>query len=168
MVQADINKNTGNGTLVLKPNNSATWQFNVIVISSLALFTFLIAGIFLIQGLWLILPFSGLEIILLYLGLSICVHANTTTEVIIFHDNTVVIEKGHTHPEHSWEYQRSWAKIFVKSPEHRGHPKRIFIRSHGKELELGAFLNKQDKENFISKLKNIVYCMQPANITQPV
>jgi len=60
----------------------------------------------------------------------------------------VIIEKGHTHSEHSWEYQRSWAKIFIKTPEHRGHPKRIFIRSHGKELELGAFLNKQDKESF--------------------
>ncbi|MCK5359272.1 MAG: DUF2244 domain-containing protein, partial [Gammaproteobacteria bacterium] len=151
----------------LKPNNSASWRCNVVVISSLALFAFLISVFFLIQGLWMILPFSGLEIGMLYIGLHICVHRNATTEVITFHDNTVIIEKGRTHSEHSWEYQRSWAKIFVKPPEHRGHPKRIFIRSHGKELELGTFLNKQDKENFISKLKNIIYCKRPANIIQP-
>jgi len=168
MVQTDINENTGNGTIVLKPNNSATWRFNVFIIGSLTLLAFLIAGIFLIQGLWLILPFSGLELIMLYFGLTICVRANTTTEVITFHNNTVIIEKGHTHSEHSWEYQRSWAKIFVKTPEHKGHTKRIFIRSHGKELELGAFLNKQDKENFISKLKNIVYNRRPENIAYPV
>jgi len=70
MVQIDINKNTGNGTIVLKPNNSATWHFNVLIISSLTLLAFLIAGIFLIQGLWLILPFSGLELIMLYFGLT--------------------------------------------------------------------------------------------------
>ena len=168
MIQADINENTGNGTIVLKPNNSATWQFNVLVISSLACVAFLISIFFLMQGLWLILPFSGLEIMLLYLGLCICVRANATTEVITFHNNTVIIEKGRTHSEHSWEYQRSWAKIFIKSPEYRGHPKRIFIRSHGEELELGAFLNKQDKENFISKLKNIVYCRRADNITQVI
>ena len=166
MVQADINENTGNGTIVLKPNNSATWRFNIIVISSLAFIALLMSIMFLLQGLWLILPFSGLELLLLYLGLSICVHANTTTEVITFHDNTVIIEKGRTYSENSWEYQRSWAKIFIKQPEYRGHPKRIFIRSHGKELELGAFLNKQDKENLISKLKNIVYCRRPATMAQ--
>ena len=105
---------------------------------------------------------------MLYIGLHICVRRNATTEVITFHNNTVTIEKGRTHSEHSWEYQRSWAKIFVKPPEHRGYPKRIFIRSHGKELELGAFLNKQDKESFISNLKNIVYCRRPASIIQPV
>lgn len=168
MVQADINENTGNGTIVLKPNNSATWQFNIMVISSLSLVTLLIAGMFLIQGLWLILPFSGLEILLLYLGLTLCVRANTVTEVITFHDNSVIIEKGRTHAEGSWEYQRSWSKIFIKAPEHRGHPKRIFIRSHGNELELGAFLNKQDKESFISRLKNVVYCRRSEIISHAV
>jgi uncharacterized membrane protein len=168
MVQADINENTGNGTIVLKPNNSATWGFNVAVISSLAFIACLISGFFLIQGLWLILPFSGMEILLFYVCLTVCVRRNKVTEVITFHDNTVIIEKGRTHAEDSWEYQRSWSKIFIKAPEHRGHPKRIFIRSHGKELELGAFLNKQDKENFISRLKNVVYCRNMESVAQAV
>ena len=168
MVQADINENTGNGTIVLKPNNSASWQFNVMVMMSLALFAFLISGFFLLQGLWLILPFSGLEIMLLYTGLSQCVRRNAIAQIITFHDNTVLIEQGRKCSEHSREYQRSWAKIFVKSPTYRGHPKRIFIRSHGKELELGAFLNKQDKDNLISKLKNVVYCRRPAGTLQTV
>lgn len=168
MVYTDIDTHTGNGTIVLKPNNSSTWRFNLIVISSLSVFALIISVFFLLQGLWMIVPFSGLELILLYLCLSICVHKNTKVEIITFHDNTVSIEKGRTHPENSSEYQRSWAKIFVKPPEYRGHPKRIFIRSHGKELELGAFLNKQDKENLISSLKNIVYCRRPANKVRPV
>lgn len=166
MVQANIDENSGNGFIVLKPNNSATWRFNIIIIASLAVIALIISVAFLFNGLWLILPFAGLELMLLYLGLILCVHANTTTEVITFHDNTVIVEKGRTRPENSWQYQRSWAKIYVKTPEYRGHPKRIFIRSHGKDLELGTFLNKQDKESFISSLKNIVYCRRPINQTQ--
>jgi uncharacterized membrane protein len=168
MVQADIDENTGNGTIVLKPNNSASWRFNVMVMTSLAFIAITISVYFLLQGLWLILPFSGLELSSLYLGLYICVRKNATTEVITFRDNIVTIERGRICSEYAWEYQRSWSKIFVKSPEHRGYPKRIFIRSHGKELELGAFLNKQDKENFISRLKNIVYYKRPANLTQAI
>ncbi|HHJ34522.1 MAG TPA: DUF2244 domain-containing protein, partial [Gammaproteobacteria bacterium] len=52
---------------------------------------------------------------------------------------------------------RMWAKIFVKKPDKRGYPKQIYIRSHGKELELGSFLNKKDKDILIKDLKNIVY-----------
>lgn len=167
MVQTDIDEHTGNGTIVLKPNNSSTWQFNLIVISSLAIFALIISVFFLLQGLWMILPFSGLELIMFYLCLSICVHKNSKIEVITFHENIVNIEKGRTFSESSSEYQRSWAKIFIKPPEHRGHPKRIYIRSHGKELELGAFLNRQDKEDFISSLKNIVYSRRPANKVLP-
>jgi uncharacterized membrane protein len=164
MVQADINKKTGNGSIVLKPNQSASWQSNMMVISSLGAIALLISGFFLLQGLWMILPFSGMELLALYTGLYICVRSNETAEVITFLDNTVTIEKGRTSAEIIWEYQRSWSTIIIKTPRHRGHSKRIFIRSHGKELELGAFLNKGDKKTFISNLKNLVYCNQPVRI----
>ncbi len=83
--------------------------------------------------------------------------SNITTEVITFDECNVLIERGRYHSEKSWQYHRMWAKIFVKKPTLRGHPKKIFIRSHGKELELGSFLNKKDKEVLIKDLKNIVY-----------
>ena len=83
--------------------------------------------------------------------------ANTKTEIITFDNDKVLIERGCYHAEKSWEYHRMWAKIFVKKPATRGYPKQVFIRSHGKELELGSFLNKEDKEILIKDLKNVVY-----------
>lgn len=157
MVQANINQDTGNGVIILTPNNSATWGFNMAVLGSLAAIAGVISIFFLIQGLWMILPFSGLEILALYAGLYLCVRTNFTTEVITFEDHTVTVQRGRKAIENSWEYQRSWAKIFVQKPPFRGYPKKIVIRSHGKELEIGAFLNKEDKENLITKLKRVVY-----------
>jgi uncharacterized membrane protein len=157
MVYSEFNPHTGNGYIVLKPNNSATWRFNIMVVASLALIGFLISTFFLLQGLWLIAPFSGLEVLALLGCLYLCARSNIQTEVIKFSPDKVIIEQGRTFAEKSWEYHRSWAKIFVRKPRHRGHPDQVVIRSHGKELELGSFLNKDDKEALVKKLRKIIY-----------
>ena len=157
MVYSEFNPDTGNGYIVLKPNNSATWRFNMMVVVSLAVIGFLISTFFLLQGLWMIAPFSGLEVLLLLGCLYLCARSNIQTEVIKFSPDKVIIEQGRTFAEKSWEYHRSWAKIFVRKPAHWGHPEQIVIRSHGKELELGSFLNKDDKETLVKKLRNIIY-----------
>ncbi len=157
MVETSINENTGLTTIVLKPNNSASWQFNMLILGSLAFILFFISAYYALLGLWLFFPFSGLEIFVLFTCLYLRARANNSTEIITFDQTTVVVERGRYHAEKSWKYHRLWTKIFVKQPTIRGYPKRIYIRSHGKELELGSFLNKQDKEILIKDLKNIIY-----------
>lgn len=157
MVKTELNPDNGNIQFVLTPNNSASWQFNIMIWASLALIAMFISTIFLLRGLWLILPFSGLELLAVYVGLYLVIRKNSRIEIIKFSDDKVTIEKGHNYCEQIWEYQRYWSKIFIKQPAYRGHPKHIFIRSHGKELELGEFLNKSDKEKLIKKLKKAVY-----------
>jgi uncharacterized membrane protein len=157
MVYSEFNPDTGNGLIILKPNNSATWRFNMTVVASLALLAILISTFFLLQGLWLIAPFSGLEVLALLGCLYLCARSNIQTEIIKFSPDKVVIEQGRTFAEKSWEYHRSWAKIFVRKPRHKGHPDQIVIRSHGKELELGSFLNKHDKQKLVNKLRKIIY-----------
>lgn len=157
MVETRIDKNTGLTTIVLKPNNSSSWQFNKRIVASLAFITLYLSSYFALHGLWLVFPFAGLAIGFLFICLYLRMHANTRTEVITFDENTVLVERGRYHAESSWKYNRLWTKIFVKKPTIRGYPKKVFIRSHGKELELGSFLNKKDKDILIKELKTVVY-----------
>jgi uncharacterized membrane protein len=157
MVYSEINPDTGTGTIVLKPNNSATWRFNMMVVASLGVLGLLISTFFLIQGLWLIMPFSGLELLALLSCLYVCARANIKAEVITFTDDKVVIEQGRRFAEQSWEYHRTWAKIFVQQAKHEHQPPKVVIRSHGKETELGSFLNKDDKDALVKKLRKIIY-----------
>ena len=158
MVETNFNQTDCSATIVLKPNNSASWRFNMMVASSLALITFLISAYLAYQGLWLVFPFSALEIALLVVCLYIRLKANIATEIITFDTDSVRIERGYRHAEKSWKYHRLWAKILVQPPLFRGYPKRVYLRSHGQQLELGSFLNKKDKERLIKDLKNVVYC----------
>ncbi len=157
MVETSISKSSGSATIILRPNNSSSWQFNLKIVASLAIIMFCISTYFAFQGLWLIFPFSVLFVGILFVCLYLRLRANINTEVITFNETTVIIERGDFHAEHTWKYHRLWSKIFVKKPKIHGHPKQIFIRSHGKEMELGSFLNKKDKEILIKDLKNIIY-----------
>ena len=157
MVETSINENTGLATIVLKPNNSSSWQFNMKIVASLAFIAFFISSYLALQGLWLVFPLSFLAIGFLFICFYLRLRANIKTEVITFDDSTVLVERGCYHAEESWRYHRIWTKIFVKEPTIRGYPKQIFIRSHGKELELGSFLNKKDKEILIKDLKTVIY-----------
>lgn len=157
MIETSIDQSNSLATIVLRPNNSASWKFNMQIVASLALIAFCISSYFALQGLWLIFPFAGLEVGFLFFCLYLRKRNNTKTEIITFDENTVLIERGSYHAEKSWKYNRLWAKVFVKKPLRRGYPKQVFIRSHGKELELGGFLNKKDKERLIKDLKQIIY-----------
>ncbi len=157
MVETRIDNESQLATIVLRPNNSASWRFNIAIVASLAFIAFCISSYFALQGLWLVFPFAGLEISFLFICLYLRMRANIKTEVISFDASTVVIERGRYQAEKTWKYYRMWAKFFVREPTRRGYPKKIFIRSHGKELELGSFLNKQDKELLIKDLKHVVY-----------
>jgi uncharacterized membrane protein len=142
---------------VLKPNNSASWQFNMVLFGCVTLILFCISGYYASLGLWLVFPFAGLEVIVLFTCLYLRVRANNSKEVITFDDTTVIVERGYKYAEKSWKYHRLLTKVFVKQPTIRGYPKQIFIRSHGKQLELGSFLNKKDKDILIKNLTNIMY-----------
>lgn len=157
MVKTSINENTGLSTIVLRPNNSSSWHFNMVIVSSLAFIAFCISTFFALQGLWLIFPFAGLEVSFLFICLYLRLRANIKTEVITFDETSVTVERGSYHVDKTWKYHRIWAKIHVKKPLRYGHQKQIFIRSHGKELELGSFLNKSDKDILIKDLKNVIY-----------
>ncbi len=127
------------------------------IAGSLAVIALYISSLYVLQGLWMILPFAAISVATLFICLYLRVRANINTEVITFDETTVLVERGCYHAEKSWKYHRLWTKIFVRQPATRGYAKQIIIRSHGKELELGSFLNKKDKEILIKTLKNVIY-----------
>ena len=157
MVETRINEKDGLAKIILRPNNSASWPSNMKIAGSLAIVAIYTSSLYALQGLWLILPFTALSVIFLFICLYLRARANSRTEIITFDKSTVLVERGRYHAEKCWKYYRLWTKIFVKDPVARGYPKQVFIRSHGKELELGSFLNKKDKEILIKELKNVIY-----------
>ena len=142
--------------ITLRPNRSLSWRGNVALVCSLAVLALLIGGSFAVLGAWLILPFSGLEIILLFSCLYILARRNAHQEVITFSPEQVRIERGISEPVQEWIYPRSWSSFHVEKPDANWASPIICIRNRGDSLELGSFLNRRDKIKLINTLKRIV------------
>lgn len=159
MVTVSLDKEGHTGNILLEPNLSLSWKTNVRLIFLITVITLIIAAYFTRLGGWLVLPFSGLELILITVSLYMFFRRNNHCEVIRFTDDKVVVEYGKSEPEKSWEYQRHWSKIHVREHGLYDIPK-VSIKSHGKEMELGSFLNYDDKILFIDTLEKITLAFQ--------
>lgn len=156
MVQAQIDDRSHTGRIVLKPNASWTWRANLWLLYTLAGLSFSIAIGFLMMGAWIVLAYSTAEMSILTLCIYYCVRQCNRQEVITVSEHEVIIERGISRPEQSWNYHRMWAKFLVKQPRHPWRPVVVAIRSHGKEVEIGGFLNQVDKTRLVDELKRVV------------
>ncbi len=138
---------------VVMPNCSMSWQENKVFVASLAFISFSIAGAFALQGFWMILPFAGLEILLLtgilyWTGLQ-----STHREVISIDADNVHIEIGRRKTRQIYEFQRAWTKIELLPPALPSRHSKLVMRSKGKALELGACLTEQERKELAISLR---------------
>ena len=131
------------------------------LLASLAVISLAIATGFLLHGMWLIAPFTLLELSVVYLCLRYLVRRNQQQEVITFSADEVLIERGRRSAEESHTFNRYWAHFCVIAPVLPGRDPRIAIRASGREQEIGGFLSAADKEVLIVHLRAIVASFGP-------
>ncbi len=137
---------------IVRRNQSLSWQGNKVFILFVGILCFAIAIGFAIQGLWLILPFAGLEILALTIGLYICCLRNRQQEVITIDENKLLIEKGDKRPTEIWEFDRTWVNLELQRSKYQGHPSKLIVRSKGKETEIGECLTDKEKQSLADSL----------------
>jgi uncharacterized membrane protein len=137
---------------VIRPNCSLTWRGNLWLLAGLSAVSFGIAGAFAWLGLWLILPFAGLEIGALALALYLCAWRAQRLEVVKLDGDRVRIEVGHRRPEFRQEFDRNWVRVLLL-PEGKGHRGKLLLRSHGRQMEIGACLPEEERRELAVALR---------------
>jgi uncharacterized membrane protein len=120
----------------------------------MAVVSFGIAIAFALKGAWLILPFAGLE--MLVLGVALYVVARRTTdwqEISIDADRVDIIERD---TDRAQSFQRAWVRVIHEVAPIKGHPSRLCIRSHGRSVEVGRCLNEEEKRYLAEQLNRAV------------
>jgi len=147
----DVPGRTATG-FVVQPNQAMSWQALLLVYLGIAAFSITIAISFYVIGLTLILPFSGLEVLALGAALYVCAWRGGVREVITISDDMITIESGRDAPETRHEFQRAWAKVVLERSWNSWYPSRLLVRSHGREVEIGRFLNEQERQGLALEL----------------
>jgi uncharacterized membrane protein len=135
--------------LTLKPNKSSSINENFIFFGFLSILCLTFAIGFFILGATMILPFAGLEIIVLISVLKVNRDWLNQSEKIRLDKLYVKLKKGNK----QITLDRFLSKFSIVDHKTK---KRLFITSGDQKIEIGSFLNEEDKEKLISLLKKKV------------
>ena len=147
MIKKKITKNTL--SLTLTPNKSSTVQQNLIFFGFLSVICMTFAIGFFVLGATMILPFAGLEILILFLVLKANRNWLNQSEKIELDKLYVKLKKG----KNDLIFDRFLSKFSIVDHKTK---KRIFITSDKKKIEIGSFLNEEEIEELIALLKKKV------------
>lgn len=148
----------------LLPNRSSSWAQTKRFLIAIAVLNGLIAGGFAGLGLWLVAPFSGLEVLALVAGLYVCSRASYRREVILVDEGRVVVLRGHDRVDSRDELPRSWARL-AWEPERTGRASCLRLGSHGRFFEIGAFLIEAERRQLAGQLSRLLG--QPLGASAP-
>ena len=139
----------------LLPNCSLTpadaWRFfGLVAFTSLS-----IAGFFVANGYWPVLPFAGLELALLAFALTASLKRRHYLETLEIGDADITITSRGPGGERATQFSRHWARVTLRDP--RGwQPSRLLIESHGRACEIGAFLTEEERRALGRRLTALV------------
>ncbi|HEY3327080.1 MAG TPA: DUF2244 domain-containing protein [Novimethylophilus sp.] len=127
-----------------RPNCSLSPAGSLCIFFLISLFTLGIAFGFFLIGAWLVLPFTGAELLVLYFCLHLVWrHADDYERLTIDHDK-VLVEKHAPGSDICVELNGYWARVTLDCmPD--GYCRRLALRSHGKEIEFGRHLSSEER-----------------------
>ncbi len=99
-----------------------------------------IACAFAAFGAWLILPFAGLEMGVLYWAFQAVERRAKDFELIAIDSDSIRVEICETGRARTHEMSRHWAQVVVSCDGAR-----VALRSHGREVEIGRHLNDDQR-----------------------
>jgi uncharacterized membrane protein len=138
--------------LVTRRNNSLSPRGRKTVLASLFGVSLAISLPFALHGAWLILPFAGAEMAMLYLAFrAVARHAQDYESISISQDR-VLIEQRERGRLDRHELNRYWARV-VFEPCVQGRGNVLALRSHGRQIEFGRHLTDEQRRELAQALR---------------
>ena len=103
-------------------------------------------------GAWLVLPFAGLEIVVVGSALTLVARQRGDYELVVVGEDRLHIVRRARGRRECVELQRYWARVSLARGNYGWYPSRLLIKSHGRAVEVGAWMNEEAREIFAHEL----------------
>ncbi len=130
-----------------------SWRANLVFYSGILAVSLGAALTLGLMGYWLILPFTGLEMIGLGWALYAVSKQCHRCEVIRIGPQQITIERGWHRPAECRSLPRDWARVELQGSGRGWRPSRLLIRARGCAEEVGRFLNDDERLGLAADLK---------------
>lgn len=153
----------GNGYIVIRPDLSGTWRQAMYGVAFMAALPLIIALGFASVGLWLVLPFAGIEVLVLFLGSWWVRKRCCVQEVLYFEEHQITLERGVDGPKFRWSRARVWVQVHYQQAVYRGHPNRLWLGYQRERFEIGRYLTNEERDAVFAELANLVRVLRYAH-----
>ena len=138
---------------MIRPNQSLTWRGALRIYTVIALCCLGTGLAFALHGYWPVLPFAGIEVIVLGIAFYLCLLRSQVREVISVNADVVTVEKGRHRAQEHWECPRAWARISLQRSPLTWYPSRLVITFQGRQIEIGKFLTERERCELAEELE---------------
>lgn len=142
--------------IVMVPNRSLSSTGLWLFYGSLAVVTLTLGLWFALHGFWPVLAYAVLELLWLGWCQGLCWWRAGYGEQIVITDDAVIVDKDYRRHREHFEFKRYWAQVVVKVPAARLHSRSLFIRSHGRECEVGRCLTENERDRLERRLASLI------------
>jgi uncharacterized membrane protein len=140
----------------IAPNCSLTPRGALWFFLGICAVSFGIAGALALQGFWPVLPFAGLEMLLLGWALSVSLARRHQGETIVITDEGVDITTHARRTAAHAVFPRHWARVRLRAGFSPLHPSRLTIESQGRHCEIGSFLTEPERRALAARLARLI------------
>jgi uncharacterized membrane protein len=145
-------ENAADFVFVARRNNSLSSGGRFLVVGSIAVVILAISLGFAFRGAWLVFPFAGLDILVVYLAFRYVERRAGDYECLASDGENIVVERQHKGRIERFEFNRHWVQVaFIEA--RGGERGRLLLRSHGKEVAFGVHLTGERLAAVAGRLK---------------
>ena len=142
--------------IVIGPNCSLSVRGAVLFFLTACAPCFGVAGVLSFLGFWPVLPFAGLEMLLLGAALRISLARRNHRQTIVVSESDVAVQSKIGKIDSEVVFPRHWAQVKLRRSTSRLHPSRLVIESHGRQCAVGDFLTEEERRGLYSKLSKLI------------
>lgn len=124
--------------------------------------TFGVATVYALLGMWPVLVFAGLEIVLLAWAVRASMRAGSKRESIAIDERSITFRRSGPAGEHFSVFPRHGSKVKLHAPSTALHPSRLMLESRGQACEVGRFLTEDERRTLAARLQQLV-----GNVNEP-
>lgn len=153
MLIADCDSSDTTCRYVLRPNRSLSPRGMVWFVAGVGLCALLIALRFALLGAWIVLPLAIAEIAGLGLAFYLVARKGRRCEIVEVNGSEIriVVDDGRNREE--WRFQPYWVQVILQMDSIAWYPNRLFLRSHGRQIEIGRDLTDEERRRLADDLK---------------
>ncbi len=149
-----IENNHKDGLIIeLTPNRSVTWKQTKWIIILMIAFVMIIALAWSFVGAWIVLPFAGLEVGLFAYLMYRVSKFTYSKQVLFINDANVIVEYGHAKQRVRRVLEKEGLHVAYSESDMDWELPRIALKSEESEIEIGTFLNLDDRKKLASLLE---------------